>query len=141
MAAVWASVFPFPRIWQKMLITQLRDTGEVERGWIGVEIQALTDELAEGFERENDYGALVTNVVPDAPADKAGLEAGDIILEFDGKEIKEMRDLPRIVAQAPVANKYKVVVWRNGATKTLTIRTDRFPEDPVAVSRGGGGGR
>ncbi len=126
--------FSIPSTLAKNVVSQLRDSGEVERGWIGVEIQALNDELAEGFERENDHGALISSVVPDAPADKAGLQAGDIILEFNGKEVVEMRDLPRIVAQAPVNEKYPVVVWRDGKRKTVTLKTDRFPDDPNQVA-------
>lgn len=126
--------FSIPSTLAKNVISQLRESGEVERGWIGVEIQALSDELAEGFSRDNDHGALVSNVVPDAPADKAGLQAGDIILEFDGMEVIEMRDLPRIVAQSPVNKKYDVVIWRDGKRKRLSLRTDRFPENPNDIA-------
>lgn len=126
--------FSIPSTLAKNIISQLRESGDVERGWIGVEIQALTDELAEGFERDNDHGALISNVVPDAPADKAGMRAGDIILKFDGKEVVEMRDLPRIVAQSPVDKKYPVEIWRDGKRKQLTLRTDRYPDDPRAVA-------
>lgn len=130
--------FSIPSTLAKNVISQLQDTGEVERAWIGVEIQTLNDELAEGFGRDNDNGALISSVVPDAPADKAGMQAGDIILEFDGKKIEEMRDLPRIVAQSTVDDKFKVVIWRDGKRKTLSLRTERFPEDPSDVSRDSG---
>ena len=106
----------------------------VERAWIGVSIQPLTDDLAESFGRDNDEGALVSAVTVDTPADKAGVQAGDIILSFDGKEIEEMRDLPRIVAQSAVGEKYKVDVWRAGGKKSLTIKTERFPDDPRVAS-------
>lgn len=128
--------FSIPSSLAKNVISQLRESGEVERGWIGVEIQALSDELAEGFGRKDDHGALISSVVPDAPADKAGMQAGDIILSFDGKEIKEMRDLPRIVAQSPVGESYKIEVWRDGKKKSLTLKTARFPEDPSDVASG-----
>ncbi|NNC99327.1 MAG: DegQ family serine endoprotease [Gammaproteobacteria bacterium] len=131
--------FSIPSSLAKNVITQLRDTGEVERAWIGVEIQALSKELAEGFERDNDHGALITSVVPGKPADQAGMQAGDIILSFDGKEIKKMRDLPRIVAQSPVGKKYKVGIWRDGKSRTLTIKTDRYPDDLASVSGSRGG--
>lgn len=121
--------FSIPSSLARNVITQLRDSGEVERAWIGVEIQPLSDDLAEGFERDNDHGALVANVTQGNPADKAGIKAGDIILSFDGEEIKEMRDLPRVVAQSTVGKNYKVVVWRNGAEKNLTIETERYPDD------------
>ncbi len=121
--------FSIPSNMAKNVITQLRNSGQVERAWIGVEIQTLSKELADGFGRDNDNGALIASVVPGKPADKSGMQAGDIILSFDGEEIEEMRDLPRIVAQSAVGKKYKVVVWRNGSKKTLTIETDRYPDD------------
>jgi serine protease Do len=129
--------FSIPSSLAQNVITQLRDSGEVERAWIGVEIQPLGDDLAEGFDRENDHGALVANVTEGNPAHKAGIKAGDIILSFDGEEIKEMRDLPRVVAQSTVGNNYKVVVWRDGAEKNLSIRTERYPDDTaLAALRG-----
>lgn len=126
--------FSIPSSIAKNVISQLRESGQVERGWIGVEIQALTDELAEGFERDNNAGALVSNVVPSGPADKAGLRAGDIILKFNSKDVEKMRDLPRIVAESIVGREYKLAVWRDGKLKTLSIRTERFPEDPSEVA-------
>ena len=131
--------FSIPSNMAKNVINQLRDSGEVERAWIGVEIQMLSKELAEGFGRDNDHGALITSVVSGKPADKAGMLAGDIILSFDGEEIKKMRDLPRIVAQSGVRKKYKVAIWRNGKEKTLTIQTDRYPDDLAALGDTGGG--
>ncbi len=131
--------FSIPSNLAKNVISQLKESGEVERAWIGVQIQPLDDELAESFGRENDKGALVASVVSGKPADKAGIQAGDIILSFDGQEIEEMRDLPRVVAQSDVGKKSKVVVWRNGAKKTLTIVTDRFPDDDSIAGLSSGG--
>ena len=129
--------FSIPSNMAKNVISQLRDSGEVERAWIGVEIQVLNKELAEGFGRDNDHGALISSVVPGKPADLAGLQAGDIILEFDGENIKQMRDLPRIVAESEVGKKYQVDVWRNGTKKTLSIETDRYPDDFLLSDSGG----
>ena len=126
--------FSIPANLAKNVIQQLDASGAVERAWIGVSIQPLNDDLAEGFGRDDDEGALVSAVAVDTPADKAGLQAGDIILSFDGKEIEKMRDLPRIVAQSAVGEKYKLDIWRNGGEKSLTIRTERFPEDPTVAS-------
>lgn len=127
--------FSIPSNLAKNIISQLEKSGEVERAWIGVAIQPLDDELAEGFGRDDKKGALVSSVQPDAPADKAGLKAGDIILSYDGTEIEEMRDLPKTVAQSTVGEKHKVVVWRDNRKKTITITTEAFPEDPKAVSK------
>ncbi|MBX2848100.1 MAG: Do family serine endopeptidase [Acidiferrobacterales bacterium] len=115
------------------VIAQLKESGIVERAYIGVEIQSLDEELAEGFGRSDDSGALVASVVPGKPADKAGIQAGDIILSFNGNDINEMRDLPKTVAQSPVGEKFKVDIWRNGKSRTVTIETERFPEDDVVA--------
>ncbi|MEM7358914.1 MAG: DegQ family serine endoprotease [Pseudomonadota bacterium] len=130
--------FSIPSSLAENVISQLRETGEVERAWIGVEIQALSTDLAEGFGRDDDHGALVSNVTPNQPADKAGIRAGDIILSYNGEAIKEMRDLPRVVAQSSVGEKYPVEVWRNGGKKTLTIRTERYPDDDALAALGRG---
>ncbi|MFT5571552.1 MAG: serine protease Do [Cryomorphaceae bacterium] len=120
--------FSIPATMAKNVIAQLERSGEVERAWIGVSIQRMDDELADGFGRDNDHGALISSVEPGAPAEKGGIQAGDIILEFDGEPIEEMRDLPRIVAQSPVGEKYKVKIWRDGREKDLRIETERFPD-------------
>lgn len=127
--------FSIPANLAKNVISQLERSGEVERAWIGVQIQALDDELAEGFGRDNDHGALVSAIQPNTPAADAKIEAGDIILSFDGQDVEKMRDLPKIVAQSSVGKKYKVDVWRNGARKTLTIKTARFPDDESLISQ------
>jgi len=129
--------FSIPASLAENVITQLRESGEVQRAWIGVEIQPLGSDLAEGFGRDDDGGALVANVTPDNPAAKAGIQAGDIILSFAGQDIDEVRDLPRIVASSEVGKKYPVKVWRNGSIKSLTIETERFPDDTVAAENGG----
>ena len=126
--------FSIPANQAKNVIEQLERTGTVERAWIGVAIQPLDDELAQGFGRSNKNGALISSVQPDAPADKAGIRPGDIVLSYDGKEIKEMRDLPKTVAQSSVGEKHRVVVWRDNKKKTISIITESFPEDPKLVS-------
>lgn len=128
--------FSIPSSMAQKVIKQLKEVGEVERGWIGVQIQELSDELAEGFNRKNNYGALVSSIVPDTPAAKSGLLAGDIILSFDGNEIKEMRDLPKLVAQTEVGKKVDVAIWRDGKMKTLSLKIERFPEDEEIAATG-----
>ncbi len=121
--------FSIPATMAKNVIRQLQEDGRVERGWIGVGIQALSDELAESLGREDDSGALITGVEPGTPAAEAGLMAGDIILNFGGTQIDEMRDLPKAVAQSPVGDTYSMTIWRDGKTRSMSITTAPFPED------------
>lgn len=100
---------------------QLKAHGKVSRGRIGVMIQEMTEELAESFGLSQARGALVVSVEKDGPADKAGIEVRDVILEFDGKDIAVSSDLPRIVGNTKPNAKVLVQVWRNGATKNITV--------------------
>jgi len=95
------------------VIEQLLEFGETKRGWLGVRIQEVTKEIAEVEKLEEPMGALVASVSEKSPADKAGIKAGDIILEFDGKKVDTMRTLPKLVAQAKVGKKVTVKIWRN----------------------------
>jgi len=95
------------------VISQLIEFGETKRGWLGVRIQEVTKEIAEVEKLEKPEGALVASVSENSPADKAGIKAGDIILEFDGKNIDTMRTLPKLVAQTKVGKKVTVKIWRN----------------------------
>ncbi|MEM7270354.1 MAG: PDZ domain-containing protein [Pseudomonadota bacterium] len=88
---------------------------------MGVRIQTVTDELAEGLGLEKPSGALVSEVTADGPAADGGVEAGDVILKFDGRDVEEMRDLPRMVAETEVNKDVRVVVWRKGKTQTLKV--------------------
>ncbi len=121
--------FAIPSSLAQGVISQLQNSGEVERSWIGVEIGAVTEDLARAFERDNEEGALVSLVRKDSPAEKAGLKQGDIILSFNGARIKETRNLPKEVAQSKVGKTYPVEVWRNGKKKKLKIKTEAFPSD------------
>lgn len=96
------------------VIKQLIEYGRTRRGWLGVRIQTVTDEIAESLGLDKAHGALVASITPGGPAEKAGLEAGDIILEFDGKPVTEMRQLPRIVAETPIDNEVGLVYWHDG---------------------------
>jgi len=95
------------------VINQLIEFGETKRGWLGVRIQEVTKEIAEVEKLEKAEGALVASVSEKSPADKAGIKAGDIILEFDGKRIDTMRTLPKLVAQTKVGKKVKLKIWRS----------------------------
>ena len=125
--------FAIPSSLATGVIAQLQDNGTVQRGWIGVQISPVTEDLASAFNRDNDSGALVSQVLEDSPADKAGIVAGDIILSFDGQAIDEVRNLPRTVAQAPVGKTYKMEIWRDEKLKTIKIKTEPFPEDDVVA--------
>ncbi len=128
--------FSIPATMAKDVIRQLREEGRVERGWIGVGIQALNKDLADSLGRDDDAGALITAVEDDTPAAKAGLQVGDIILEFDGKVIEEMRDLPRIVAQSKVGDTYRLKISRDGDVKNLSIKTEPFPDELADTDSG-----
>jgi len=95
------------------VISQLIEFGETKRGWLGVRIQQVTKEIAEVEKLEKPEGALVASVSENSPADKAGIKAGDIILEFDGKEVDMMRTLPKLVAQTKVGKRVILKIWRN----------------------------
>lgn len=125
--------FAIPSNLAKQVIGQLQVKGHVDRGWLGVQIQPLNDELAEGFGRDDNAGALVASVFPDSPAEDAKFRAGDIILEFDGKEIEEMRDLPRVVAEVAAGSEVAVKVWRDGQEESLDVRIGEYPDDEELV--------
>ncbi len=108
---------------------QLRTTGKVTRGRIGVVIQPLTKELADGFGMTKPQGALVNSVEKGGPADKAGVEAGDVILRFDGKPVNASEDLPRIVGGTKPGSKVVVQVWRNKAARELQITVAELADD------------
>jgi len=105
--------FAIPSNSASIVIDQLIKFGETKRGWLGVRIQVVTKEIAEVEKLEKAEGALVASVSENSPADKGGIKAGDIILEFDGKKVDTMRKLPKLVAQAPVGKKVILKIWRN----------------------------
>jgi serine protease Do len=121
--------FAIPSNLAKQVIGQLQEKGRVDRGWLGVQIQSLNEELADGFGRDDESGALVSSVLPDSPAEDAKFRAGDIILEFDGKPIEEMRDLPRVVAEVAAGSTVDVKVWRDGREENLDVRIGEYPDD------------
>ncbi len=105
--------FSIPSNSAKIVIDQLIEFGETKRGWLGVRIQDVTKEIAEVENLDEPRGALVASVAENSPSEKAGVKAGDIILEFDGKKIQEMKELPVIVAKTKVGKKVEVKIWRN----------------------------
>ena len=116
------------------VIDQLREFGETRRGWLGVQIQLVSEEIAESLGLKDAKGALVGDVFKDGPADKAGIQSGDIVLSFDGKEIETMRDLPKIVADTPVGEKVDVVLFRKGEQQTVQVEVGRLEEGEKAMT-------
>ncbi len=110
------------------VLDQLKQFGETRRGWLGVRIQQVTDEIAESLKISPARGALVAGVDDKGPAKPAGIEPGDVIVKFDGKDIKEMRDLPRVVADTPVNKQTQVIIIRKGKEETKTVTLGRLED-------------
>ena len=123
--------FSIPSNSAKIVIDQLIKFGETKRGWLGVRIQDVTKEIAEVEKLDEPRGALVASVAPNSPSEKAGVKAGDIILEFDGEKIGEMKELPIIVARTDVGKKVRVKIWRNKKEiiKNITLGRLETSED------------
>ncbi|MCZ6781993.1 MAG: DegQ family serine endoprotease [Proteobacteria bacterium] len=127
--------FAVPINMAKQILPQLRATGHVVRGWLGVVIQGVTPELAEEFDLDEEKGALVSRILPGGPAADAGLEVGDVIVEFDGHEIGEWKDLPRVVASTPVKKPVRVTVVRKGKTKKLKVEVGVMDEPQLVHAK------
>jgi serine protease Do len=122
--------FSVPARTARPVVEQILKYGETRRGWIGVRVQQVTDQIAESLGlKSGPVGALIAGVNDDGPAAKAGVQTGDVVLSFDGKTVKEMRDLPRIVADSEIDKEVPLVVLRKGKEETLTIRIARLAED------------
>jgi len=126
--------FAIPINLVKELLPQLRGKGKVVRGYLGVLIQKVTPEIAESLGMEKGYGALVANVSKDGPADKAGVKVGDVIVEFDGKEVKDSGDLPIIVARTPVDKKVQMKVLRDKKNVLLNVAIGELKEEEVVAT-------
>jgi serine protease Do len=136
--------FSVPAATAKGVIDQLMQFGETRRGWLGVRIQSVTDDIAESLSLGKQRGALVADVTPTGPAEKAGIQAGDVIVEFNGKPVNEMKDLPRIVADTPVGSTAPVKVLRKGQEVAVVAVVGRLEDGEKIVatqtSTGGGDG-
>lgn len=111
------------------VIDQLKKYGETRRGWLGVRIQQVTDDIADSLNIKPPRGALVAGVADDGPAKPAGIETGDVIVKFDGKDVHKMSDLPRIVADTPVGKEVQVEVIRKGKPETKTVKLGRLEDE------------
>ncbi len=128
--------FAIPANLAKKVVAQLVEFGETRRGWLGVRIQTITEELAEGLGLGKPEGALVAEVTPGGPAERAGLKPRDVIVSFNGVPVRKMRELPRVVAETPVGARVPVVVIRNGERLALTVELGRLEDaDRLKVAR------
>ncbi len=121
--------FSIPSNLAKNVVAQLRDFGRARRGWLGVQIQQVTPDIAESMGLHEPSGALVAGVTADGPAGKAQLRGGDIILKFNSQDVKEMKNLPRIVAETEIGKQVPLVVWRDGKQVSLTAVVGELPDD------------
>lgn len=118
------------------VINQLREFGETRRGWLGVRIQPVTDDIAESLGMAQVRGALVAGVIRGGPVDDGSIEAGDVIIRFDGKDVDNMRDLPRVVAESPVGKAVDVVVIRRGEEQTVKVTLGRLEDGEQLADAG-----
>jgi serine protease Do len=126
--------FAIPVNMAKEIVPQLEEKGHVTRGWLGVGIQKITPELQKSFGLKDDKGALVSQVVKGGPADKAGIETGDVIVEFNGKKVSEMTDLPRMVAETPVGKTVDIKVLRNGSMVDREVKIAQLEDQKEKVA-------
>lgn len=127
--------FAVPSELAENVIKQLRDYGETRRGWLGVRIQPVPDDLAKSAGIKTGRGALVSSVIDGGPVAKGPLKTGDVIISFAGKEIAESRDLVRTVAESPIDQDLDIVVFRDGKRETFKVKLAQLPEDKTAEAK------
>ncbi len=125
--------FAIPAVQAEPVIEQLRSSGRVERGWLGVQIQAVTEDIAAGLGLDEDRGALVAEVVPGSPAERAGIRTGDVIVGIEGDEVHHVKDLTRLVADVRSGEEVKIEVWREGTRETLDVVIGETPGEMAAA--------
>lgn len=126
--------FAVPTELAENIINQLIEFGETRRGWLGIRVQPVTEDIMESLGLKEAKGALVSGIVKDGPIDKDQIKTGDVILSFDGKPVTEMRDLPRVVAESAVGKEAEVVLMRDGKEMTVKVVTGRL-DDAAAASK------
>lgn len=124
--------FAIPANMVKSVVSQLKTNGSVERGWLGVQIQPVTDDIAEAVGLDRAQGALVASVLPDSPAAAAGMQQGDVIIGYNDIPVTEMHDLPRMVADTQAGDTAHVKVWRDDAARTVDVEIARLEPEQVA---------
>jgi serine protease Do len=130
--------FAIPASTAESVIASLKENGKVTRGWLGVQIQPVTEDIAEGLGLEDAKGAIVADVTEDSPALAAGIRQGDTILKFNGKDIKDSRDLARKVAQVKPGDSVPVTLVRDGKTMDIEVKIGDMPADPKMASKDSG---
>ncbi len=131
--------FAIPSSTAKPVIDQLIEHGQVRRGWLGVHIQAVTDDIAETLDLESTRGALVASVMKDGPAEKAKIKTGDVILKFNDQDVTRMRKLPRIVARTPIGKPVDVVIWRDNKEIVLRVTVGELDDETLQAAAKTGG--
>jgi serine protease Do len=126
--------FAIPSNLAKPVIDQIKQYGHPRRGWLGVNIQSVSDEIAESLGLDKPRGALIASVHDGGPAQQAGIQPGDVVLTFDGKDVTDMRHLPRIVAETPIDKVAKVTVWRKRKEVTLDVKVGELKEEVQTAS-------
>ena len=129
--------FSIPSKTAKLIVDQIISFGQAKRGWLGVQIQDLTQEFSDSLGYDSTNGAFVASVEPNSPAAAANIQAGDIIIEFDGKPISSFKDLPKVVAETDIGKEVLVKVWRNGAMTDVTVKIDELNEGVQVASNEG----
>lgn len=127
--------FAIPINLAKNIAEQLKSDGKVTRGWLGLVVQPVTEEIAGALHLSGNKGALVADVKDSSPADQAGIKRGDVVTEFDGKEVKDSRDLSQLAAKAGPGRTVKVKATRNGSSMNFSIKTGEYPDDDRVASR------
>ncbi|MHC8492449.1 DegQ family serine endoprotease [Thalassospira sp. SM2505] len=126
--------FAIPSAIAQGVVDQLKEYGRTRRGWLGVHIQTVTEDIADSVGLDSASGAMVAGVSDESPAKKAGIKQGDVILKFDGKDVESMRRLPRIVAETKIGKDVDVVIWRDGKKQTVQVELGELEEEVIAAS-------
>ena len=127
--------FSVPSNLVKHVISDLRQHGRPLRGWLGVRIQTVTDEIAESLALDKPRGALVATIVPESPAEDAGIASGDVIIEWNGKPVETVRRLPVMVAETEINETVPIVVWRDGKRLSLSVKVGEQEDEDVEKAK------
>ena len=130
--------FSIPSKTAKLIVEQIISFGEAKRGWLGVQIQDLTPEFSDSLGFDSTDGAFVASVQPSSPAAKSNIQAGDIIVEFNGEKIFSFKDLPKVVAETQIGSEVPVSIWRNGGLIEITVKIDELVEGGKVVNKNQG---